>query len=107
MRSRATLLWRESVCCATDTPCTLPTYSILVMRLGKPLEHLQAALKAATAPGPAIEQLTTIGRQLVYFGYLSNDALVWVRPKISVSLRFKTYGLAHNTSRQMQLNSGI
>ena len=59
------------------------------MRLGKPLEHLQAALKAATAPGPAIEQLTTIGRQLGYFGYLSNDALVWVRPKRSVSLRFK------------------
>ncbi|KAI0815261.1 peroxisomal biogenesis factor 11 [Irpex lacteus] len=48
-----------------------------LMRLGKPMEHLQAALKAASASGPAAEQLTTIGRQLGYFGYLTNDALVW------------------------------
>jgi len=49
-----------------------------LMRLGKPLEHLQAALKAASAPSvQAAEQLTTIGRQLGYFGYLTNDALVW------------------------------
>ena len=77
------------------------------MRLGKPLEHLQAALKAATAPGPAIEQLTTIGRQLGYFGYLSNDALVWVCHKRSASLYLETYVLTHDTSRRMQLNSGI
>ena len=50
----------------------------VVMRLGKPLEHLQAALKAATAAGKPAEQLTTIGRQLGYFGYLTYDALVWV-----------------------------
>lgn len=50
-----------------------------VLRLGKPLEHLQAALKAALASGPAGEQITTIGRQISYFGYLSFDALVWVR----------------------------
>ncbi|KAJ3788987.1 peroxisomal biogenesis factor 11 [Lentinula aff. detonsa] len=49
-----------------------------LLRLGKPLEHLQAALKAALASGPAGEQITTIGRQIGYFGYLSFDALVWV-----------------------------
>lgn len=49
------------------------------MRLGKPLEHLQATLRAMGSPGPAAETITTIGRQLGYFGYLTNDALVWVR----------------------------
>lgn len=42
------------------------------------MEHLQAALRAtqSAAPHPA-EQITTIGRQLGYFGYLTYDALVW------------------------------
>ena len=52
------------------------------MRLGKPMEHLQAALRAVTTSAPAAEQITTIGRQLGYFGYLTNDALVWVRPSL-------------------------
>jgi len=47
------------------------------MRLGKPLEHLQAALKAFVTQGRPGEQLTTIARQLGYFGYLCYDALVW------------------------------
>ncbi len=50
------------------------------MRLGKTMEHLQAALRASQATGPAAEQITTIGRQLGYFGYLTHDALVWVCP---------------------------
>ena len=49
------------------------------MRLFKPLEHLQAALKAIQSAGSALERWTTIGRQLSYAGYLSFDALVWVR----------------------------
>lgn len=48
------------------------------MRLGKPLEHLQAALRATLAAGPVEETLTTIARQLGYFGYLTYDAIVWV-----------------------------
>jgi len=48
-----------------------------LMRLGKPLEHLQAALKAFVTQGRPGEQLTTIARQLGYFGYLCYDALVW------------------------------
>ncbi|THH32003.1 hypothetical protein EUX98_g2179 [Antrodiella citrinella] len=48
-----------------------------VMRLGKPIEHLQAALRAYQTSGIAAEQITIIGRQLAYFGYLSYDAFVW------------------------------
>lgn len=53
---------------------------VAVMRLFKPLEHVQAALKAIQSSGTPLEQWTTIGRQLSYAGYLSFDALVWVRP---------------------------
>jgi len=49
-----------------------------VMRLGKPLEHLQAALRATTDTGPMGEQVTTIGRQLGYAAYLSYDSIIWV-----------------------------
>ncbi|KAF9532051.1 peroxisomal biogenesis factor 11 [Crepidotus variabilis] len=48
-----------------------------LMRLGKPMEHLQAALRAAFSSSPALETITTIARQLGYFGYLSYDAIVW------------------------------
>ncbi len=79
LRSRTILPWVESVRWVTILSYDSLTKYSLVMRLGKPMEHLQAALKAASASGPAAEQLTTIGRQLGYFGYLTNDALVWVR----------------------------
>jgi len=48
-----------------------------LMRLGKPVEHLQAALRASFSPGPVEETITTIARQIGYFGYLSYDAIVW------------------------------
>ncbi|KAF5375294.1 hypothetical protein D9758_000156 [Tetrapyrgos nigripes] len=48
-----------------------------LLRLGKPLEHLQAALRASMASGPPTEQIATIARQLSYFGYLSTDAFIW------------------------------
>ncbi|KAF9452650.1 peroxisomal biogenesis factor 11 [Macrolepiota fuliginosa MF-IS2] len=48
-----------------------------LMRLGKPIEHLQAALKASLVSGPLAEIITTVARQIGYFGYLSSDALVW------------------------------
>jgi peroxin-11B len=50
------------------------------MRLGKPLEHLQAALKISQAnplPRQTAERLTSLGRQLSYAGYLAFDAIVW------------------------------
>ncbi|KAL0951031.1 hypothetical protein HGRIS_007771 [Hohenbuehelia grisea] len=48
-----------------------------LMRLGKPMEHLQATMKAVMSSGTASEQATTICRQLGYFGYLTYDAVVW------------------------------
>lgn len=51
---------------------------VIVLRLGKPLEHLQNAFKAAMASGRQGEQIAAIGRQVAYFGYLSLDAIVWV-----------------------------
>ncbi|KAK0465182.1 peroxisomal biogenesis factor 11 [Desarmillaria tabescens] len=48
-----------------------------LLRLGKPMEHLQAALRAVLSSSSAPEQITAIARQLAYFGYLSLDGLVW------------------------------
>ncbi|KAG6832453.1 hypothetical protein H0H92_001499 [Tricholoma furcatifolium] len=61
-----------------------------LLRLGKPIEHLQAALRATLASGPAGEQILTIARQLAYFGYLSYDALVWANAIKFVSLSSET-----------------
>lgn len=47
------------------------------MRLGKPMEHLQAALKAQTIADPVLKITATI-RQLGYAMYLINDHLAWV-----------------------------
>jgi peroxin-11B len=50
------------------------------MRLGKPLEHLQAALKASQSAGlsqRSLERFTAIARQLSYAGYLTLDGVVW------------------------------
>jgi peroxin-11B len=61
---------------------------IVVMRLGKPMEHLQSALKATQLKAPAVEQLTTIGRQIGYAGYLTYDALAWVSLMLSQGEHF-------------------
>lgn len=49
----------------------------VVLRLAKPVENLQAALRAVQTTGPLGEQLTAIGRQIAYFLYLTYDAIVW------------------------------
>ncbi|KAK0245847.1 peroxisomal biogenesis factor 11 [Armillaria nabsnona] len=48
-----------------------------LLRLGKPMENLQAALRAVLSSSSPPEQITTIARQIAYFGYLSLDGLVW------------------------------
>lgn len=48
------------------------------MRIGKPLEHAQAAVKTFTISDPILKY-TALGRQLGYAGYLVNDMLIWVR----------------------------
>ncbi|KAG8832447.1 Peroxisomal membrane protein PMP27 [Serendipita sp. 399] len=50
------------------------------MRLGKPLEHLQAALKASQSialPQQSAERYTAVARHLCYAGYLAFDSIVW------------------------------
>ncbi|GAA5937310.1 Pex11p [Sporobolomyces koalae] len=47
-----------------------------LMRIGKPLEHAQAAVKALDV-NDSVLKFTAIGRQLGYAGYLFNDMLVW------------------------------
>ncbi|KAK1228369.1 Peroxisomal membrane protein PMP27 [Marasmius sp. AFHP31] len=61
-----------------------------LMRLGKPLEHLQAAVRAILATGSPVEQITTIARQLGYFGYLTLDAIVWANSIKFVTLQPET-----------------
>ena len=48
-----------------------------MLGLAKPVEHLQAALRATQATGPLGEQLTTVARQVAYFLYLTYDGIVW------------------------------
>ncbi|KAJ6575247.1 peroxisomal biogenesis factor 11 [Mycena capillaripes] len=50
-----------------------------LLRLGKPMEHLQAALRAALTPAPPLESIATIARQIAYFLYLSFDMLSWAQ----------------------------
>lgn len=89
--SRITLPWAGNVRPTPKTPCQrVSCAQQTVMRLGKPMEHLQAAMRVALTPGVPVEQITTIGRQLAYFWYLFNDTLVWVR-KLSSN---KTYTYA-------------
>jgi len=74
-----------------------------LMRLGKPMEHLQAALRAIQVSGPAGEQIATIGRQLGYFGYLVYDALVWANAIKFISLKPETAQKVAKTSNRLWL----
>ncbi|KAI5475217.1 peroxisomal biogenesis factor 11 [Pseudohyphozyma bogoriensis] len=47
-----------------------------LMRIGKPLEHAQAAVKALDVSDPFL-RITAFGRQIGYAGYLVNDMIVW------------------------------
>lgn len=84
-RSRARSASRASV--RTTAPRRPPTHRTAadarlaraaVMRIGKPLEHGQAAVKAFDIPDPFLK-FTALGRQIGYAGYLVNDMLIWVR----------------------------
>jgi len=62
------------------------------MRIGKPLEHLQAALRAAQSTGHMGEQIATIGRQFAYAGYLTYDSIVWASSVKFINLSKETKG---------------
>lgn len=101
----------------------LTTLPLTVMRIGKPLEHLQAAIKTLDVSDPFLK-LTAAGRQLGYAAYLFNDMLVWlhtarVRPFTGPTIakinqraaRFWFWGivfsLASGTYKQVGLKSRI
>jgi Peroxisomal biogenesis factor 11 (PEX11) len=67
------------------------------MRLGKPIEHLQAALRATLSSGPIQETITTIARQIGYFGYLSTDAVIWVWDSFAIHERYHIFFLSIGT----------
>jgi len=77
-----------------------------LMRLGKPVDHLQAALRAAQSPAELGEQLATIARQLAYFGYLTYDAVVWANAVKVITLRPSTTQRVASISNRFWL-SGI
>ncbi|KIK96363.1 hypothetical protein PAXRUDRAFT_826031 [Paxillus rubicundulus Ve08.2h10] len=77
-----------------------------LMRLGKPVEHLQAALRAAQATGELGEQLATICRQIAYFGYLTYDTIVWANAVKLINLKTSTSQRVTKISNQFWL-SGI
>lgn len=56
------------------------------MRVGKPLEHAQAAVKALDIADPFL-RITALGRQIGYAGYLVNDMLIWVRARFAPGAR--------------------
>ncbi|KAI7963761.1 hypothetical protein MJO29_004188, partial [Puccinia striiformis f. sp. tritici] len=48
-----------------------------LMRLGKPFEHLQAALKGTKEMSDPILGICGVGRQISYAIYLFNDMMIW------------------------------
>ncbi|KAG5648095.1 hypothetical protein DXG03_007130 [Asterophora parasitica] len=74
-----------------------------LLRLGKPIEHLQAALRASLASGPAVEQILAIGRQIAYFGYLSYDAVIWANAIKFITLDSETAKRVSKTSNRLWL----
>lgn len=69
-----------------------------LMRIGKPIEHLQAALKGVFAPAPPIEVIASVARQIAYFGYLTFDVAVWANSIKFVTLSPETAKRVGKTS---------
>ncbi|KAI0735331.1 peroxisomal biogenesis factor [Earliella scabrosa] len=65
-----------------------------LMRIGKFMENAQAVLRAIATPGETGERITTIGRQIGYFGYLSLDNIAWAHA-------IKFYNLKPSTAQKI------
>jgi peroxin-11B len=61
-----------------------------LMRLGKPMEHLQAALRASASDGFSAETLLFIARHVGYFAFLSYDAIAWAHAVRFINLSKET-----------------
>ncbi|KAF9654254.1 peroxisomal biogenesis factor 11 [Thelephora ganbajun] len=77
-----------------------------LLRLAKPIEHLQVALRATQTTGPLGEQLTTVARQLAYFLYLTYDAIVWANAIKFINLSSEKAQRVNRTANRFWL-SGI
>lgn len=77
-----------------------------MLGLAKPVEHLQAALRATQTTGPLGEQLTTVARHLAYSLYLAYDAIVWANAIKFINLSPEKVQRANKTSNRLWL-SGI
>lgn len=77
-----------------------------MLRLAKPAEHLQAALRGTQTTGPLGEQLTTVARQLSYFFYLAYDAVVWANAIKFINLSPEKAQRVNKTANRFWL-SGI
>lgn len=70
-----------------------------MFRIGKFLEHFQAALKATSTADPVL-RVTAVGRQLGYAFYLILDALQWVHGAKAYQFQKETYErIAKNAAR--------
>ena len=70
-----------------------------LFRIGKFLEHFQAALKAVATPDPVLK-VTAVGRQLGYACYLILDALQWIHGAKAYAFQKETYQkIAKNAAR--------
>ncbi|TFY59894.1 hypothetical protein EVG20_g7624 [Dentipellis fragilis] len=74
-----------------------------LMRVGRPIENLQTALRAAQTTGHLGEQLTTIARNIGYFGYLSYDSVSWANTVRFIALKPETAARINKTAARLWL----
>ncbi|KAJ9094956.1 hypothetical protein QFC21_005748 [Naganishia friedmannii] len=86
-----------------------------MLRLLKPLEHLQTAVAAANTPVKSsslapvasnVAQLSQIARQLCYAGYLSTDMIVWLQSVRFLRIQADKFARINTISQRFWL-SGI
>jgi len=61
-----------------------------LLRIGKPMEHLQAALRASASDSFSTEALFFVAKHVGYFAFLSYDAIAWAHAVRFVSLSKET-----------------
>jgi len=73
-----------------------------MLRLFKPIEHLQAALSTPNSP-VLFEYVSSVARQLSYAGYLTFDAVVWMNAVKFMALEKETAARVNKISQRFWL----
>lgn len=73
-----------------------------MLRLFKPIEHLQAALSTPLSPA-LFEYVGGVTRQLSYAGYLTLDAVVWLNAVKFIALEKETAVRVNKISQRFWL----